>query len=99
MGCFDDYSDTSPQCKTMRGDGITTFLLHISQCITFNKSKFVTESFIEEALLKSFYSSLGYKDIKKFRTSPNFEKARKRFLYESGKPKKNWPTMLYNHVL
>ena len=30
MGCFDDYSDAAPHAKTMRGDVITTFLLHVS---------------------------------------------------------------------
>ena len=37
MGCFDDYSDASPRAKTMRGNGITTFLLQFLQCITFNQ--------------------------------------------------------------
>ena len=36
MGCFDDYSDAAPSAKTMRGNGITNFILHVSQCITFN---------------------------------------------------------------
>ena len=35
MGCFGDYSDAAPRDKTMRGNGITTFLLHGDQCITF----------------------------------------------------------------
>ena len=37
MGCFDGYSDAAPRAKTMRVNGITTFILHVSQCITFNK--------------------------------------------------------------
>ena len=37
MGCFDDYLDAAPHAKTIRRGGITTFLLHISQCITFNQ--------------------------------------------------------------
>ena len=37
--------------------------------------------------MKSFYSSLGFKVIKDFATSPNFEEARKRFHYESVKSK------------
>ena len=36
MGCFDDYSDSEPRAKTMRGNGIITFILHLSQCITLN---------------------------------------------------------------
>ena len=36
MGCFDDYSHAAPCDKTMRGNGINTFILHFSQCITFH---------------------------------------------------------------
>ena len=35
IGCFDDYSDADTRVKTMRGNVITTFLLHVAQCITF----------------------------------------------------------------
>ena len=31
MGCFDDYLDAAPRAKTMRGNGITTFILHLPQ--------------------------------------------------------------------
>ena len=44
MGCFDNYSDAAPHAKTMRGNGITTFILHVAQCITFNN--FFTETLI-----------------------------------------------------
>ena len=37
MGCFDDYSDAAPRAKTMRGNGVTNFIFHVSQCITFNQ--------------------------------------------------------------
>ena len=37
MGCFDDYSDAAPRAKTMKGKVNNTFLLHVTQCITFNK--------------------------------------------------------------
>ena len=37
MGCFDDYLDAAPRAKIMRGNGITTFLLHVYQCITFHQ--------------------------------------------------------------
>ena len=37
MGCFDDYSDAAPRAKSMRGNGINTFLLHVTQCITLIK--------------------------------------------------------------
>ena len=36
MGFLDDYSDAAPQCKSMRGNDITTFLLHVAQCTIFN---------------------------------------------------------------
>ena len=36
IGCFDDYYDAAPRAKTMRGNSITTFLLHVAQCITFD---------------------------------------------------------------
>ena len=54
MGCFDDYSDASPRAKTMRVTGFSTFLFHVSQCITFRKTNIVTAALISEALLKSF---------------------------------------------
>ena len=87
MSCFDDYLYAAPRAKTMRGDGITTFILHFTQCITFNQTKFVTATIISEARLKLLYSRLGFKVIKDFATSPNFEKARKPFNYESGNSK------------
>ena len=103
MGCFDDYLDAVPRTKTMRVNGITTFLLHVSQCITFRQPRFVTATLIAEALLKSFYSRLGLKVIKDFSKYPNFEEARKQFHYESGKSealqKKNWRTMLSKHPM
>ena len=48
MGWFDDYLDAAPRAKTMRGNGITTFLLHVSQCITLSQTKFVTATLISE---------------------------------------------------
>ena len=36
MGFFNDYEDAAPHAKTMRVNGITTFILHVAQCITFN---------------------------------------------------------------
>ena len=38
MGPLEDYSDAAPQGKSMRGNGINTFLLHVSQCIIFNQT-------------------------------------------------------------
>ena len=52
MGCFYDYLDAAPHAKTMRGNCITNFILHISQCITFNQTDFVTSTLIENSRLK-----------------------------------------------
>ena len=43
MGCFDDYLDAAPHAKKMRGNGITTFILHVAQCITFNQTMFLQQ--------------------------------------------------------
>ena len=85
MGCFDNYSDAEPHAKIMRGNRITNFLLHVSHCIIFNQTKFVTATLIAGAWLKSLYSRLGFKVIKDFATSPNFEEAHGKFHYELGK--------------
>ena len=87
MGCFDDYSDTFPRAKTMRGNVITTFIFYAAQCITFRQSYFFTETIIDEASLKSFCSRLGFKVIKYLATSPNLEEVCKKLHYESGKSK------------
>ena len=85
MGCFDDYLYDAPHDKNIRVNGITNFLLHVSQCITFRQTNFVAETFTSEASLNSFYSRLGFKVIKDFATSNNFEEACKLFNYKSGK--------------
>ena len=36
MGFLGDYSDADPNHKSIMGNGITTFLLHVAQCIVFN---------------------------------------------------------------
>ena len=85
MGCFDDYSDAAPRAKTMRVNGITKFLLHVAQFITFSQTNIVTATLIYQAQLNSLYPRLGFKVIKDFATSPNFEEALYKFHYESGK--------------
>ena len=87
MGSLDDYSNAAPKGKSIRVNGITTFLLHISQKIIFNQTNRVKTTLIADASLKSFYSRLGFKVIKYFANSPTFEEACKRFHYESGKSK------------
>ena len=37
MGSFDDYLDAALRAKTKRVNGNTTFLLHVTQCITFHQ--------------------------------------------------------------
>ena len=88
MGYFDDYLDAAPHAKTIRRNGITNFLLHISQCIIFNQNKFVTSTLISEAWLNSLYSRLFFKVIKDFATSHNFEEACEKFHDKSVKSKK-----------
>ena len=38
MGSLDDYLDADLQGKSMRGNVIATFLLHVAQCIIFNQT-------------------------------------------------------------
>ena len=88
MVSLDDYLDDAPKGKIIRLNGITTFILHVAPCIIFNRKNRLKKTLIADALLKSFYSRLSFKVIKNFANSPNFEKACKRFHYESGKCKK-----------
>ena len=39
MGYFYDYLNAAPHAKKMTGNCITTFLLHVVKCITFNQTK------------------------------------------------------------
>ena len=87
MGYFGYYQDAAPHAKTMRGNGITTFILNVAQCITFHQKNIVTATLSANAQLKSFYSRLGFKVIKDFATSPHCKEACKRFNYGSGKSK------------
>ena len=82
MGSLDDYSGATPQDKIMRGNGITTFLSQVSQCIIFNQTSCVKTALIAKASMKSFYSRLCFKVINDFANYPNFEEACKRFHYE-----------------
>ena len=77
MVFLDDYSYAAPQSKSIRGNSITTFILHVAQCIISNKKNRVKTTLIPNASLKSFYSRLGFKVIKDFACSPNFEEAHK----------------------
>ena len=72
MGSLDDYLGAAPKGKSMRLNGITTFLLHISLCIIFNQIDCVKTKLIFNVSLRSFYSRLGFKVIKYFAASPNF---------------------------
>ena len=94
MGFLDDYLDDDPNHKSIRGNGITTLLLHVYQCIIFNKKICVKTILIADASLKSFYSRSGFKVIKYFATSDNFEEARSWLHYETGKSKADQKTLL-----
>ena len=87
MSFLDDYSDADPNHKSSRGNGITTFLFHVAQCIIFNLTNHVKTILIANASLKSFYSRLGFTVIKDFVTYTTFEAARSLFHYEKGKSK------------
>ena len=41
IGFLDDYSDADPNHKSIKGNGITTFLFHVDQCIIFNLTNHV----------------------------------------------------------
>ena len=60
MGFLDDYSDADPNHKSIKGNGITTFLFHVAQCILFRLTNCVRKILIANASLKSFYSRLGF---------------------------------------
>ena len=87
MVFLDYYSDADPNHKSIRVNGITTFLFHVSQCIIFHLTNFVKTILIANASLKSFHSRLGFTVIKYFATSTTFEAACSRFHYEKGKYK------------
>ena len=87
MGCFDDYLYDALCSKTMRGNGINSFLLQVAQCITLHQKQFVTEIRFAEALLKSLYSRLGFKVIKDLETPPNFEVAPNNIITSQENPK------------
>ena len=87
MGFLDYYSDADPNHKSIRGNGITTFLFHVAQFITFNLTNQVKTILIANVSLKTFYSRLGFSVIKDFVTSTNFEAACRLFHYETGKSK------------
>ena len=91
---LNDYSDADPNHKSIRGSGITKFLLHVAQCIIFNQKNCVKTILIDDASLKSFYSRLGFKVIKDFATSTNFEEACSWFHYETGKSKADQKKLL-----
>ena len=100
MGFLDDYSDADPNHKSIRGNGITTYLFHVDQCIVFCLTNSVKTILIANASLNTFYSRLGFTVIKDFVTSTNFEAARSRFHYETGKYKadqKNYWLTLFTH--
>ena len=41
MGLLDDYLDADPNHKSIMGNGITTFILHVAQCIISNQTNSV----------------------------------------------------------
>ena len=74
-------------CQNNEGKWYYYLYFHVAQCITFYRTITFTATLIAKVFLKSFYSRLGFKVIKYFVTSPNFEVARKQVHCESGKSK------------
>ena len=102
MDFVDYYSDADTNHKSIRVNGITTYIFHVSQCIIFCLTNYVKTILIANDSLKTFYSRLGFTVIKDFATSTTFEAARSRFHYETGKSKAyhkdNWLTV-FTHQL
>ena len=94
MGFLDYFSDSDPNHKSMRVNGITKFLFHVAQCIIFNLTNHVKTILIANVSLKTFYSRLGFSVIKDFATSTTFEAAHRRFHYETGKSKSDQTKLL-----
>ena len=94
MGFLDDYSDADPNHKSIRRNGITTYLFHVAQCVILCLPNYVKTILIANASLKTFDSRLGFTVIKDFVTSTTFEAACKRFHYESGKSKEDQKKLL-----
>ena len=86
-GFLDNYSDADPNQKSIRGNSITKFLFHVSQCIIFNLTNRVKTILITNASLNSFYSGLGFTVITDFANYTNFEEACSQFHYEKVKSK------------
>ena len=71
MGCSDNYSDADPCAKNTRGNCISTFLLHISQYITYVKQFFYSNNYcqgiVEVILFKvRFQGYYAFCDISSF---------------------------------
>ena len=49
MFFLNDYLDAAPCAKTMRGNGITTYILHGAQYITFPLTNMFTATLIAKA--------------------------------------------------
>ena len=87
IGFLDYYSGVDTNYKSIRGNGITTFLFHVAQCIIFNLTNQVKTILIANVSLKTFYSRLGISVIQDFATSTTFEAACRRFHYKTEKYK------------
>ena len=87
MGFLDDYYDADPNHKSIRVNGIATFLFHVAKYIIFCLTNCVKTILIANASLNSFYSRLGFTVIKHFATYTTFEASRSQFHYEKVKCK------------
>ena len=67
MDFLDDYSDADPNQKIIRGNGITTFLFHVAQCIMFC---FRFSFLIMKSAASRFKSSRSHKIFNNRETQP-----------------------------
>ena len=52
MGFLDDYSDADKNHKSIRGNGITTYIFHVAQCILFCLTNYVKNNTYYQCLIE-----------------------------------------------
>ena len=60
MVFLDDYSDADPNHKSIRENGITTYLFHVAQCILFCLTNSVKTILITNASIKNILFKVGF---------------------------------------
>ena len=67
MGFLDDSSDADTNQKSIRGNVITTFLLHVAQCIIFNKTNRVKTILICQCIVEVILFKVRFQGYSRFR--------------------------------